>query len=602
MRAILFGALVAAGTYGLPVTQVAQSSVETASLSGIVRDHAGAPVRLAIVTLTSDDMPSPRSRLTDDGGRFSFESLPAGRFTLTSTKAAYVTSHWGARRAGRPGTPLILLEGERRDGVELTMPKGGVITGIVRDLGGRPVEHAEVAAITRARSVAPTTAANRIEGTMTDDRGRYRIFGLTPDEYLVVAGMRRVGMGTIGTPSDAEMDRLLADARDRVGAGPALTGAAPVDRAPAGVAVTTYYPGTARRSDAALVRVGAGEERDGVDFAMTLEPAAAVSGRIVAPGGVDLSDTSLAMTPVVPWVTLASTGFDQALLIRGPAADGTFSVPGVPPGDYTLVARWSPRSQPGAGRGSTPASGDDGMLWARVELSVNGEDLAGVTLAMQPGVAVSGRVVFENSEAMPGPDELRAVRISATSSATAPPNQYGLATNTGVGARVANDGTLAFPDLMPDAYDVDVFIQSGLDGWWPRSAIANGRDVLDYGLDVRAPVADLVVTFTREETTLTGTLTAAPGIPAPGYVIVVFPEDQAMWRPNARRIRADRPADDGTFRFERLPAGAYRVAALTDIEDGEWNQPAFLQQLLPASQPVTVAEGVETRFDIRIAR
>jgi uncharacterized protein (DUF2141 family) len=554
----------------------------TARLTGTVRDQDGAAVRLAIVTLDGEALSSPRSRISDDQGRFAFESLPAGRFTLSAEKAAYVTSEWGARRAGRPGTTLTLAEGEPRLDVELRLPRGGVITGILRDTSGRAVPNAEVAAIpTRTRMTATSPTIERVEGVLTDDQGMFRIFGLAPDEYHVIAGMNYAGSGPVGAMTPSEIDRVLAAAGN--GASAAAEAPAP-DELPARAAVITYYPGTGVRGNAVAVPVDVGEVRDGVDFAIVLEPAAVVSGSVAAPPGVDLSSISVSITADEAPPLLSLSFLDYAINTPKPGPDGAFRIPGVPPGRYQLMAR--------------ATVGSRRLLWAYTDLSVNGEDISGVLLTLQPGIRVGGRAVFAGATELPTP--LTSFRLILRSELAAPVGSLGLPVNMGMRASILSDGRFAFAELIPGLYELAVTTPDD-SAWWLRSAMLNGRDVLDYGLQVDEATDDLVVTFTRQDTKLSGTLTAGPGIPAPGYVIVTFPADPEMWRPQSRRIRATRPADDGTYAFERLPAGEYRVAALTDIDEGEWNAPAFLGQLLPASQPVTVAEGGVTTFDIRIA-
>jgi hypothetical protein len=61
-----------------------------------------------------------------------------------------------------------------------------------------------------------------------------------------------------------------------------------------------------------------------------------------------------------------------------------------------------------------------------------------------------------------------------------------------------------------------------------------------------------------------------------------------------------RPALNGAFSATGVPAGEYRIAALTDVEDDEWRTAAFLESLIDTSIPVVVRAGDTTRQDIRI--
>lgn len=91
------------------------------------------------------------------------------------------------------------------------------------------------------------------------------------------------------------------------------------------------------------------------------------------------------------------------------------------------------------------------------------------------------------------------------------------------------------------------------------------------------------------------------GRPTADVTIIVFPADRRYWLPQARRIASSRPGTDGRFVFRGLPAGEYRLTAVTDVEPGEWYDPAFLAQLLQVSIPVSLAEGAATVQDIKVA-
>jgi hypothetical protein len=239
------------------------------------------------------------------------------------------------------------------------------------------------------------------------------------------------------------------------------------------------------------------------------------------------------------------------------------------------------------------------MHWARAEVTVAGIDVSGIALNLRPGLQVSGRVAFEGVDQRP--EAFEPLRLTLRTGPARPVS--GMITSSGSSstAVVAEDDTFEFPALMPARYDLTVRA-SPVPGWWLRSAMTGGRDALDHGLDVESDdVTDLVLTWTQQTTELSGTLTSAAGEPAPGHFVIVFPTDQALWRPGSRRVQATRPADDGRYVFENLPPGDYRIAALTDVEDGEWDDAAFLAQLLPASLELSLGDG-GTTFDLRVAR
>jgi len=92
----------------------------------------------------------------------------------------------------------------------------------------------------------------------------------------------------------------------------------------------------------------------------------------------------------------------------------------------------------------------------------------------------------------------------------------------------------------------------------------------------------------------------AAGHPAPEYHIIVFSTERSNWRSLSRRIQQVRPGADGRFMFRNLPPGEYFLGAVTDVEDNEWFDPAFLEPLAAASIKLTLAANEQKVQDIRI--
>jgi hypothetical protein len=114
-------------------------------------------------------------------------------------------------------------------------------------------------------------------------------------------------------------------------------------------------------------------------------------------------------------------------------------------------------------------------------------------------------------------------------------------------------------------------------------------------------VANVSVGFGDTSTDLKGRLQSAFGQPTADYTVIIFPADQRYWVPLARRMRSTRPSTDGAFAFNGLPAGEYRLAAVTDVDAGAWYDPALLQELLPASVSVRLIDGQPVVQDLRVS-
>ena len=239
----------------------------TSTIAGVVMsaEAQARPVRRARVTISGSELDVSRVTITSDDGRFTFDSLPAGSFTVSASKDGYASAAFGAVRPGRPGRLITVAVGEVRQ-VRLAIPRGAVITGMVRDPQGDPAPGVTVAVL--SRRFAPSSGEQRlvpVPGTnvSTDDRGIYRVFGLAAGSYLVTALPRLPFTGSpdeITAVSREEVRRALADVQEtrtssRVGMPAPNSPSPPAPARRAGLAYApTYFPGRPRNPGPPLSR------------------------------------------------------------------------------------------------------------------------------------------------------------------------------------------------------------------------------------------------------------------------------------------------------------------------------------------------------------
>jgi hypothetical protein len=84
--------------------------------------------------------------------------------------------------------------------------------------------------------------------------------------------------------------------------------------------------------------------------------------------------------------------------------------------------------------------------------------------------------------------------------------------------------------------------------------------------------------------------------------IIIYSSESVFWTADSRRIRAVRPASDGSFLFRDLCPGSYLLGALTDIDHGDWLQPGFLESLVASSVKVEVRTGDQLVQDLMIRK
>ncbi len=624
-----------------------QLTTGTGLIAGTVTlSDSGTPVRRAQVML-SDGGRGGRSAATDEEGRFSFIGLPAGRFTLTVSKPGFATMSYGAKKPGRQGTPIQLMDGQAMTNVSIALPKGGVITGVVVDEFNEPAPNTVVRAYRYTMQNGERTL--RASGqSQTDDRGMYRIFQLLPGDYLVSAVPRNNAVANVSSQIQLQLQPLLDQLQGPGGAAGFVGVGAAVLASGRGQQVfdqiqalqqqlgdqpeqstayaPVYYPGTTSPAQAARITLDAAQERTGVDFQLQVVPTARVQGRVTGPETTMAPGAQVVLQSVEQQDVANVPGLGRSMTRLGP--DGAFSFQGVTPGDYRLTVRVpvpavdaaqeapAAAASPGRGRGFGGRGGRGGpiaqVLWASTDLSVNGRDISDLALALQPGMTISGRIAFDAASTQP-PSDLSSVRVTilptdgdgfggpmldtadangAFSIRGVVPGRYLLRANLG-GFALRGSGAATFGQPAV----------ANAGAWTLESATVNGRDALDFGLDIQPnqSLSGMVLTFTDRAQQISGTLQDAMGRPTPDYTIVLFPADTQFWVPQSRRILSTRPGTDGAFTFRGFPAGQYRLTAVVDAEPGEWFDPAFLTQVLPASVAVTVADGEAKVQDLRLA-
>lgn len=305
-------------------------------IRGRVVVDGDSPVRDAVVTLRRiGSTEQPQSVMTDGSGGFRFIGIAAGAYQLT---------------AEAPDGRLILSRESREavyragDEAKLVMVRGGVITGRVMDGERSPVSGLPVCAVLvgdrRGEPVAtPVIAHTRT----TDDRGVYRLFGLEPGTYLVVAN-----------PGWMKNDRSNPYANY-----------APV-----------YHP-DAGRERASAVSVGAGSELTAVDIRYERRRGHSISGRVDGVGMVVVGGHQT----FVQIFEAKTNQLIDSMMLRPGTNGGEFWIGGLEAGEYWLEA-----IQMGAGvRKVSPAK----------RVTIAGGDVEGISLKPEPMATVSGRIVIE---------------------------------------------------------------------------------------------------------------------------------------------------------------------------------------------------------------
>jgi hypothetical protein len=552
---LLSGRSVATGQ--LPAGPPGGTPTGTGMIIGQVVDAIGnAPVGGAIVTLNGPG--GTKSVLVESRGRFVFRDLPRGSFNLIATKPGWAEGAYGRRRPKGLTQRLDLAEGERVRAVSIPLWRHGTIAGVVRDEHGDPFVGLEVRALLKTyRTGDARWVAENV--SVTDDRGAYRIAGLTPGEYTVVVPSTYFVGDTSQLPSNG-MPLPTSSAR----------GGAPMYR-------TTFYPNAVGSSEATSMPIRPGEERAGVDFELQPVPAFLVSGTI---GGAVASGTRYSLEIMRAAETRPGriAAVSDIRVGQTSSVDGQFRFLGVPSGQYLIRAT----SQGAAER----------ALWAKEVVVVAGADMTDVVVTIRPGLTVSGRLEFEGASPPLSAERLGQIPILVE---TLDPRDA----VSRVG-RVTADRRFTVEGVPGGEFII--MVPGGSPAWHLKSVTTGGRDVTDRAIEISKDLSDVVLTFTDQATELRGRVTNSSGPDAGAAVLIYpgggFPLTDLSWNNGSRRFQLIRTDKTGAYTSNRLPPGDYLVAAIPEEASANWINSEFLAQLSGIATAVHLENGEKRALDL----
>jgi len=359
---------------------------------------------------------------------------------------------------------------------------------------------------------------------------------------------------------------------------------------------TVYYPGTVVEQDAGPIAVAVGQETAGIDFAMQMVPTSRIDGSIVLPDG---SAPARVQISLATWSGSGSTTMPITIL-----PEGKFQARGVPPGRYAIVGQVMSDPQQLADMPGAPPLAPEPptmLYWAHHELTLNGDDVTGLVLNLSTGLTISGRVAFERKETpIPEPSRVRVMLEPVGTTGRA------LLSFSVRSVSLDANGAFKLTGVTPGRYRLGLTVAPvpGLPGpsaWTFKSAIVNGANAIDVPFDVTPgrSIDGALLTLTDQMTELTGTISNASGAPVTDLIILFFPTDRALWTSPRRMRPSTRPGPDGIYRISNILPGEYFLAAVTDIEPGDWGDPAFMDQVAAGSIKLKFVEGEKKVQDLR---
>ncbi len=251
--------------------------VQDGTITGKVTDQNGTPVAGASVNANPAGSCCMQPVTTAADGTYTIQA-PVGTYRLLVSKTGFGPRYYGGASDERGGFDVIVSSAQTTPNIDVSLEPGGTITGTIRDTSN--------AAVAGATVYAQDVVGGFTQPVQSTGGGAYAIHDLAPGTYLMTAWA------------------------------PGHSGA--------------YYPNSYTQAGATALTVVSGGTLSGIDLA--LAQGATISGRVT-----DLQNNPL------PGVGVSASGsaFTIPQFFGGnssvaTAADGTFTLSGIGPGENTL--------------------------------------------------------------------------------------------------------------------------------------------------------------------------------------------------------------------------------------------------------------------------
>jgi protocatechuate 3,4-dioxygenase beta subunit len=509
----------------------------TGSVSGrITTDEKPVPSILVIATNQNSQTQIGQAK-TDSEGNYRIVGLRPGMISLTPVASVYVPPN----PVFGQGRIVNLGANEAVEGIDFKLTRGGVITGRVTDARGLPVIEERISLTQVDGKGAAVPRANPVWANYamytTDDRGVYRLYGLSPGFYKVSVG-RESGTfpGIVGT----KYQRV-------------------------------FYSDATDIASATIVEVIAGGEAKNVNIKLGLPAMTyAVSGRVIdAENNQPLAGVRISLGTVQQseGQSFVSSSFGLGAATN---SQGEFRAEGITPGHYALII--NPGSDASAPRvHAEPAP-----------FEILDSDVTSLEIKAQRGLTISGVVVPEGvtdpnilaqlSKLMircnfnPGPTEIRRDVGGAVS-------------------QLNSDGSFSIDGVRPGKVSLEV-LGSGAEGFTmtriEHNGVVQGREI---DLLPGTHISGFKVYVAFGASVVRGQIKIVGGA-LPNNVLIFV---SLMRQGEGTRLNSQVDSR-GHFVIKNVPVGNYEAVMILASPGSDL--PRGLPRL--QRQPIVVADGVDT--------
>jgi protocatechuate 3,4-dioxygenase beta subunit len=535
--------------------QEAAPTAKESSIAGtVIKEPGSQPLKKALVQVIAEDQKQGGNYTssTDADGHFHIENVTPGRYRLYIEKTGFVGVN---ERALKSDTNVFTVQaGQSVEDLLFRMLPTAVISGRITDEDGDPMSGVRVVALKKI----PGKTKRETAGTeATNDLGEYRLSGLFPGQYWILAMPppdfrdyeKQQEKSTQQNPQDNNQGDAQLDTRY----------------------LATYYPGTYDAAQASAVTLKASDE---VPVNLTLVPARTYRVRGTVTG------VTASQKPTVELVSKAGDSYHADEI--GP--DGQFEVRGVGPGSYVLRASAATGTQP---------------LTAHQDINVVAADVDGVKLAPLPSFTISGHLHIDGGVSGDSTQYVINLRVAEL------PEDPGLFMSQdffGANASVDRLGNFQWKDVNPGSYIVQVEGGSGPGSFFLKSATLGGRDIAT-GFTASGPTTLELMVSSKGGSVEGDVVEKEKDVdtdhPVANATVVAVPEEKYRKLPD--HFKTGSTDQQGRFTIRGLAPGSYTLYAWQDLEDSVWYDPDFLRSQEANGTALKVTEGSNQKVELKLS-
>ncbi len=546
----------------LAVPLAAQSTPEdaaTAIIEGsVINIQNSRTIPRASVTLLGVKGVGSKSQRCDSSGHFIFQNVEPGSYRLIAQRVGFFSD-----ATKREYQPMIeVTAGEHVKNMPVRLMPAAVLSGEVLDEYNDPVPDVEIQLLAVQMKLGQMEL--KVAGkAITDDRGEYRVAGLHPGKYYVVAEYKtnNVAMETLkATIAEKLLERRPVNSAPQKEELEALHIDTPEEQAY--TYAPLFYPATSDFQQAQSLKLNPGDEL-AANFLMVSAPVVSIRGKVIN----GLTGGPPAGVSVAAFWTMYMQGEGMPAQVSG--EDGTFEIRGLAPGTYTVRAGFTQDKQDFEGE-QTVEVGNEGAQNVQIAALPDFSAAGHVTIAGTPDHPPR-RVLIEFA----GEDMTPRVRASASfpefkfEAQLRPDHHYY--------ARALN---------LPDDY-------------YLKSVAIGGHEMPPDDVLVSGVRGDMELTFSAAGAQIEGALYDSKGDPTRGSILLV-PDVPQPGPPDLYRKTS--AGSDGKFNFRGVPPGSYRLLAMESLAlNDQVTDPDFARKIAGRGDLISVVESGKYIVALRLA-